>query len=335
MQAAAAADSVLTDRRPEDFGGEALHGTQRRYHEEAHTDGDCQWMTAGSGIIHQEMPLAAERMLGCQLWVNLPKKDKMAAAGYQGITDAQIPAIALPGDAGSLRVIAGEYDGHRGPAHTFSPINVWDVRLAAGKTIALPQPEGWTTLVVVLAGTVQLNGETVLRAAQMATLSTAGSDVTLEVSVPRATPGFDTPRIAYVERPYAIDYYSRSEWADTPARMLGPLLAAAFERSGAFRAVVLAPTSAQAELRVDVELVRLQQDFTIKPSRADLALRVQVVDARARRVLATLVVEETEPAATQDAYGGVAATNAALKRAIERTVAFVLGEAAAIRPTGP
>ena len=161
------------------------------------------------------------------------------------------------------------------------------------------------------------------------------SELTLEVGVPRAAPGFDTPRIAYVERPYAIDYYSRSEWADTPARMLGSVLAAAFERSGAFRAVVLAPTSAQAELRVDVELVRLQQDFTIKPSRADLALRVQVVDSRARRVLATLVVEETEPAATQDAYGGVAATNAALKRALERTVAFVLGEAAAIRPTGP
>ncbi len=161
------------------------------------------------------------------------------------------------------------------------------------------------------------------------------SDLTLEVGVPRAAPGFDTPRIAYVERPYAIDYYSRSEWADTPARMLGPLLAAAFERSAAFRAVVLAPTSALAELRVDVELVRLQQDFTIKPSRADLALRVQVVDSRSRRVLATLVVEETEPAATQDAYGGVAATNAALERALERTVAFVLGEASAIRPSGP
>ena len=79
----------------------------------------------------------------------------------------------------------------------------------------------------------------------------------------------------------------------------------------------------------------LQQDFTVKPSRADLALRVQVVDAGARRVLATLVVEETEPAATQDAYGGVAATNAALERALERTVAFVLGEVSAIRPPKP
>jgi cholesterol transport system auxiliary component len=175
----------------------------------------------------------------------------------------------------------------------------------------------------------------VLQPGALPAMAARRSDLTLEVGVPRAAPGFDTPRIAYVERPYAIDYYSRSEWADTPARMLGPLLAAAFERSGAFRAVVLAPTSALAELRVDVELVRLQQDFTIKPSRADLALRVQVVDARARHVLATLVVEETEPAATQDAYGGVAATNAALERALERTVAFVLGEASAIRPSGP
>ena len=149
--------------------------------------GDVQWMTAAGGIIHEEFhsPGYAERggpFEMVQLWVNLPKKDKMAAAGYQGITDAQIPAVALPDDAGILRVIAGEYDGHRGPASTFSPINVWDVRLAAGKTIALPQPEGWTTLVVVLAGTVQLNGETVLQAAQMATLSTAGSDVTIEAS---------------------------------------------------------------------------------------------------------------------------------------------------------
>jgi len=172
----------------------------------------------------------------------------------------------------------------------------------------------------------------VLQPAAVSTKAARRGDVTLEVSVPRASPGFETSRIAYVERPYAIDYYSRSEWADAPARMLGPLLAAAFEQSGAFRAVVLAPTSARAELRLDVELVRLQQDFTVKPSRADLALRAQVIDVQARRVLATFLVEETEPAPTQDAYGGVAAANAALGRAIERTVAFVVGEVHGKRP---
>ena len=149
--------------------------------------GDVQWMTAAGGILHEEFhsPAYAERggpFEMVQLWVNLPKQHKLAPAGYQGILDAQIPAVALPDDAGMLRVIAGDYDGNAGPARTFSPINVWDVRLGAAKTVSLPQPEGWTTLVVVLAGTVQLNGETVLRPAQMATLSTEGSDVVIEAN---------------------------------------------------------------------------------------------------------------------------------------------------------
>ena len=149
--------------------------------------GDVQWMTAAGGILHEEFhsPAYAERggpFEMVQLWVNLPKQHKLAPAGYQGILDAQIPAVALPDDAGMLRVIAGDYEGNAGPARTFSPINVWDVRLGAGKTVSLPQPEGWTTLVVVLAGTVQLNGETVLRPAQMATLSTEGTDVVIEAN---------------------------------------------------------------------------------------------------------------------------------------------------------
>ena len=149
--------------------------------------GDVQWMTAGSGILHEEFHSTDYGKRGgpfemVQLWVNLPKKDKMAAPGYQGITDAQIPAVALPDGAGTLRVIAGDYDGNDGPAHTFSPMNVWDVRLLAGKSVRLPQAEGWTTQVVVLAGTVMVNGETLLREKQMATLSTEGTDVTIEAN---------------------------------------------------------------------------------------------------------------------------------------------------------
>ena len=144
-------------------------------------------MTAAGGILHEEFHSPAYAAKGgpfemVQLWVNLPKKDKMAAAGYQGILDADIPAIALPDGAGTIRVIAGDYLGRRGPARTFSPINVWDLRIAAGRTVELPQPEGWTMLVVVLAGTIQLNGDTVLRPAQMATLSTNGTGVTIEAS---------------------------------------------------------------------------------------------------------------------------------------------------------
>ena len=149
--------------------------------------GDVQWMTAGSGILHEEFHSTGYAKRGgpfemVQLWVNLPKKDKMTAPGYQGIVDAQIPAIALPNDAGTLRVIAGNYAGNAGPAHTFSPMNVWDVRLAGGKSVELPQPEGWTAMLVVLAGTVMLNGETVLREKQMATLSTEGTDAVVEAN---------------------------------------------------------------------------------------------------------------------------------------------------------
>jgi redox-sensitive bicupin YhaK (pirin superfamily) len=149
--------------------------------------GDVQWMTAGSGIVHQEFHSEKYAKAGgpfemVQLWVNLPAKDKMAPPGYQPITDAQIPAVSLPGEAGSVRVIAGEYGGREGPARTFTPMNVWDVRLDAGKIAELAQPEGWTAQVVVLAGTVQVNGDTILRAAQMATLSTEGGGVSIEAN---------------------------------------------------------------------------------------------------------------------------------------------------------
>jgi quercetin 2,3-dioxygenase len=149
--------------------------------------GDVQWMTAGSGILHEEFHSTDYAKRGgpfemAQLWVNLPAKDKMTKPGYQAITSAQIPAVALSDDAGTVRVIAGSYAGQKGPARTFTPMNVWDVRLKPGKTVDLSQEEGWTVQVVVMAGTLLLNGETVLRASQMATLSTEGRGVTIEAN---------------------------------------------------------------------------------------------------------------------------------------------------------
>lgn len=149
--------------------------------------GDVQWMTAASGILHEEFHSTEFAKRGgpfemVQLWVNLPAKDKMAAPGYQGITDAQIPSVPLANDAGRMRVIAGNFEGFGGPANTFSPMNVWDLRLAAGKTVELPQPDGWTALVVVLAGTVMVNGETLLREKQVATLSVEGNNVVIEAN---------------------------------------------------------------------------------------------------------------------------------------------------------
>ncbi len=148
--------------------------------------GDVQWMTAGGGILHQEFHSEAYSKSGgpfqmVQLWVNLPAKDKMAAPGYQAIIDANIPAVSLT-TAGAVRVIAGEYAGHKGPARTFTPMNVWDVQLAAGQTADLPQPDGWTTLLVVLGGTVQVNGDAVARESQMVILSREGSDLRIEAN---------------------------------------------------------------------------------------------------------------------------------------------------------
>lgn len=149
--------------------------------------GDVQWMTAGSGILHEEFHSEAYSRSGgpfemVQLWVNLPAKDKMTTPGYQAVLGSAIPEVALPDGAGRVRVIAGEFDGAQGPARTFTPMNVWDVRLVAGATATLPQAEGWTTLLVVLDGTVQVNGEAVLRQTQMVTLSTEGEGVVIEAN---------------------------------------------------------------------------------------------------------------------------------------------------------
>ena len=147
-------------------------------------------------------------------------------------------------------------------------------------------------------------------------------DLVLEVAAPRARPGFDTPQMAYTQRANALEYFARSRWADTPAHMLAPLFAQALDRSGAFRAVVQAPSLAAAELRLETELVRLQQDFSAKPSRVRLTLRAQLIDADARRVLASAEFDETEAAPSDDPYGGVIAANRALGRLLERLTQF-------------
>ncbi|PLC07578.1 quercetin 2,3-dioxygenase [Variovorax sp. RO1] len=149
--------------------------------------GDVQWMTAGAGILHEEFHSEAFTRDGgelemVQLWVNLPAKDKMATPGYQAIVDAQIPSVPLPEGAGSVRVIAGDYLGNKGPAHTFTPIDVWDLRLNQGAQVTLPVPEGHAAAIVVLRGTVQVNGETVVRDAQMVLLDRAGDALTIDAN---------------------------------------------------------------------------------------------------------------------------------------------------------
>lgn len=149
--------------------------------------GDVQWMTAGAGILHEEFhgdgfARAGGELEMVQLWVNLPARDKSAPPGYQAITSDRIPVVTLADGAGTARIIAGELKGSRGPAKTFTPMNVWDLRLARDASVELPLPEGWTAAVVVLRGTVQVNGHALARDGQLVVLDRAGSDVSIEAN---------------------------------------------------------------------------------------------------------------------------------------------------------
>jgi redox-sensitive bicupin YhaK (pirin superfamily) len=149
--------------------------------------GDVQWMTAASGIVHEEYHSPAFTEHGgmlemMQLWVNLPASDKMAPARYQDIRDKDIPAVALPGNAGSVRVIAGEYAGTRGPAATFSALNVWDVQLHSSGRADFSVEEGHSLAVVVMHGKVRVNDAETLGDAELAILDRAGHALALEAS---------------------------------------------------------------------------------------------------------------------------------------------------------
>lgn len=149
--------------------------------------GDVQWMTAAKGILHEEFHSEAFARSGgalemVQLWVNLPAKDKMADAGYQTIVDGDIPVLSLADGAGQLRLIAGEFAGTQGPARTFTPIDVWDLRLNASKPVTLDLHEGRNTALVILRGTVLVNGEEVARQGQLALFERDGSQLTLEAN---------------------------------------------------------------------------------------------------------------------------------------------------------
>jgi redox-sensitive bicupin YhaK (pirin superfamily) len=149
--------------------------------------GDVQWMTAGSGILHEEFHSQAFTERGgtfeaVQLWVNLPAKDKKAAPGYQTLLAKDVPIVDLPDDAGRVRVIAGAYSGRNGPAKTFTPINVWDVRIGRDKTTTLTLPENHNAAIIVLKGTVQVNDEHVAREAQLVVFERGAGEIKVEAN---------------------------------------------------------------------------------------------------------------------------------------------------------
>jgi quercetin 2,3-dioxygenase len=146
--------------------------------------GDVQWMTAAGGIVHEEFHSPAFTKTGgpfrmVQLWVNLPVKHKMTAAGYQSITNADIPVALLANGAGRARIIAGDFAGTKGAARTFSPINVWDVRLNRDADVTLDLPEGHTAMIAVLTGHVTVNGTDGAGEAEIVRFDRAGSQAAI------------------------------------------------------------------------------------------------------------------------------------------------------------
>jgi hypothetical protein len=126
--------------------------------------GDVQWMTAGSGILHKEYHEQEFSKKGgpfemVQLWVNLPKKDKLTPAHYQAITKEQMIKVELPDDKGIVNVIAGTFNGIKGSAQTYSPVNLFDIKLKKGGEVITSLPSEYNTAILLINGKAEVNGE--------------------------------------------------------------------------------------------------------------------------------------------------------------------------------
>lgn len=148
----------------------------------------------------------------------------------------------------------------------------------------------------------------------------------LAVSIPRARPGFDTVQIAYTKQPHELNYFVASRWTATPARMLEPLLLQALRLTESFRSIVQIAGAVPADVILEIELIRLQQNFEMRPSRVQLTLQAQLIDVRGKRVLAVKQFDESENASSDDAYGGVTAANRLVPRVLIQLAEFCINE---------
>lgn len=145
------------------YRGKVAHHDSRG-HSGVIGEGDVQWMTAASGVLHKEYHEEAFARTGgifqmVQLWVNLPSKHKMDTPGYQPIKNSEMGKVSLENNAGQIEVIAGEYRGTKGPAHTFSPIEMYNVKLNAGGSATLDLPENYNTGMLMIDGSATINGD--------------------------------------------------------------------------------------------------------------------------------------------------------------------------------
>lgn len=151
----------------------------------------------------------------------------------------------------------------------------------------------------------------------------AARTATLLVNVPREEPGYDTQRMVYLRRPHALNYFANSQWADTPARMLAPMIVKAVEETGCWHAVVRMPGVARGDYRLDTEDLVLEQDFFSRPSKVRVAIRAILVDVRDQSVVAARRFEASEEAPTEDAEGGAIAANRAALKLLDSLAAWV------------
>ena len=159
-------------------------------------------------------------------------------------------------------------------------------------------------------------------AASNAVAAPVGARV-LMVDMPRAVAGFESKRMVYVRHPLTQEAFANSAWSDTPARMLAPVLAARLQRSGQFRAVLLAPSTAKADWRLETTVLRLEQDFLHKPSSVRFTLQLTVLDNSTREVIAWHALDVERAAPSEDATGGAAAANAAVQEGLAQIDTFM------------
>lgn len=182
------------------------------------------------------------------------------------------------------------------------------IGLLAGCGSLLPKAPIQPTLYVI-DGTTRTPADAVASSA-----ASVASAITITVTTPLAAAGFGSTHIVYQRQAHELERYALNQWVDTPAQMLAPLIVRALEKRGTFRAVVRGSTAAVSELRLDTELVRLQQEFMTTPSRVRVTLRAVVVDTGTRRVIASREFDNEVAAKSDDPAGGVAAANEAVQR---------------------
>ncbi len=191
--------------------------------------------------------------------------------------------------------------------------------LAGGAACSFPVPERYAAPHTYILTADSLKGMASSAGSAFPRSSNTDQKPVLLVNQPRDEAGFDTPRMVYLLRPHEISYYAENQWVDTPAQMLAPILVQAMEKSELWKSVIQTRTTIQADYRLDAENLSLQQQFFSRPSRVRLALKLQLVELKGRQMIASRDFEIWEDAPSDDAYGGVVASNRAVAEMLQQS----------------